>query len=65
VPRTPPPRRATLALTGTKRVSRVEENTASDGVELSPEQIQRLNALTPAAGERHDEANMAVIDVQG
>jgi diketogulonate reductase-like aldo/keto reductase len=65
VPRTPPPRRATLALTGTKRVSRVEENAASDRVELSPEQIQRLNALTPAAGERHDEANMAVIDVQG
>jgi aryl-alcohol dehydrogenase-like predicted oxidoreductase len=47
---------------GTKRVSRVEENTAADGVELNAEQIQRLNNLTPATGERHDEANMAVID---
>ena len=25
-------------------------------------QIERLNNLTPAAGERHDEGNMAVID---
>jgi len=47
---------------GTKRVSRVEENTAADGVELSAEQIGRLNHLTPATGDRHDEANMAVID---
>jgi aryl-alcohol dehydrogenase-like predicted oxidoreductase len=47
---------------GTKRVSRVEENTAADSVELSEEQIQRLNDLTPATGERHDEANMAAID---
>jgi hypothetical protein len=31
-------------------------------VELSAEQIERLNNLTPAAGERHDETNMAVID---
>ncbi len=47
---------------GTKRVARVEENTASDRIELSAEQIQRLNNLTPAAGERHDEGNMAVVD---
>src|SRR4029077_10687912 len=47
---------------GTKRVSRVEENTAADGIGLSAEQIQRLNDLTPATGERHDEANMAAID---
>src|SRR2546421_3499945 len=47
---------------GTKRVSRVEENTAADGIELSAEQLQRLNDLTPATGERHDEANMAAID---
>ena len=31
-------------------------------VELSAAQIQRLNNLTPAAGERHDAGNMAVID---
>jgi aryl-alcohol dehydrogenase-like predicted oxidoreductase len=47
---------------GTKRVSRVEENTAADSVELSAEQIERLNNLTPATGERHEEGNMAVID---
>ena len=47
---------------GTKRVARVEENTAADGIELSAHQVERLNHLTPAAGERHDEGNMAVID---
>jgi aryl-alcohol dehydrogenase-like predicted oxidoreductase len=47
---------------GTRRVSRVEENTAADAVELSAAQVDRLNNLTPAAGERHDEANMATID---
>ncbi len=47
---------------GTKRVSRVEENTAADGIELSAEQIARLNELTPATGERHNEANMSIID---
>jgi aryl-alcohol dehydrogenase-like predicted oxidoreductase len=47
---------------GTKRVSRVEENTAADGIELGAEQIRRLNDLTPATGERHDETNMAAVD---
>ena len=30
--------------------------------ELSAEQIERLNNLAPAAGERHNEGSMAVID---
>lgn len=47
---------------GTRRVTRVEENTAADAIELSAAQLDRLNNLTPAAGERHDEANMATID---
>ncbi|WP_327180501.1 aldo/keto reductase [Streptomyces sp. NBC_01334] len=47
---------------GTRRVSRVEENTAADAIELTTTQLDRLNSLTPAAGERHDEANMATID---
>ena len=47
---------------GTKRVARVEENTAADRIELSAGQVARLNNLTPASGERHDEGNMAVID---
>jgi aryl-alcohol dehydrogenase-like predicted oxidoreductase len=47
---------------GTKRVSRVEENTAADRIELGAEHLQRLNHLTPATGERHEEANMATVD---
>jgi aryl-alcohol dehydrogenase-like predicted oxidoreductase len=47
---------------GTKRVGRVEENTAADRIELSADQVERLNNLTPAAGERHDQGNMAVVD---
>jgi aryl-alcohol dehydrogenase-like predicted oxidoreductase len=47
---------------GTRRVARVEENTAADAIELTTAQIDRLNALRPAAGARHDEANMASID---
>jgi aryl-alcohol dehydrogenase-like predicted oxidoreductase len=47
---------------GTRRVARVAENTAADGIELSAEQLERLHHLTPAVGERHDEANMATID---
>ena len=47
---------------GTRRVARVEENTAADGVELTADQLARLDALTPAAGDRHDETNMATID---
>jgi aryl-alcohol dehydrogenase-like predicted oxidoreductase len=47
---------------GTRRVARVEENTAADSVVLTADQLQRLHALTPATGARHDEANMASID---
>ncbi len=35
---------------------------AADRIELSAEQVERLNNLTPAAGERHEQENMAVID---
>lgn len=47
---------------GTKRVARVEENTAADHVMLSAQQIKRLNNLTPAVGARHEAGNMARID---
>jgi aryl-alcohol dehydrogenase-like predicted oxidoreductase len=47
---------------GTRRVARVEENTAADGIQLSDDQLKWLSNLTPASGERHDEANMAAID---
>jgi aryl-alcohol dehydrogenase-like predicted oxidoreductase len=47
---------------GTRRVERMEENTAADRVELSTGQIERLESLQPAAGDRHNAANMASID---
>jgi aryl-alcohol dehydrogenase-like predicted oxidoreductase len=47
---------------GTKRVERVEENSAADHVTLSPEQINLLNKLTPATGDHHSEAQMRMID---
>ena len=48
---------------GTKRVTRVEENTAADAVELSTAQIDMLNNLTPAAGEHHNEEQMQMYEV--
>ena len=47
---------------GTKRVSRVEENIAADRIELSQEQIERLNNLPAAAGAHHNEQQMQVIE---
>jgi aryl-alcohol dehydrogenase-like predicted oxidoreductase len=47
---------------GTRRVSRVEENTAADSIDLTADQLERLNSLQPAAGARHDDANMVSID---
>jgi aryl-alcohol dehydrogenase-like predicted oxidoreductase len=47
---------------GTKRVNRLEENAAADSVELTPEQLDKLTNLTPAAGEHHSEAQMRMID---
>lgn len=47
---------------GTRRVARVEENTAAEGIQLSDDQLKRLSSLMPAAGERHDQANMGSID---
>jgi aryl-alcohol dehydrogenase-like predicted oxidoreductase len=46
---------------GTRRVSRIEENTAADGIELTAEQISKLDNLTPAAGNTHEEADMRLI----
>ena len=47
---------------GTKRVSRLEENTAADGLELTAAQLAKLDALTPASGEHHEEAQMRMLD---
>lgn len=47
---------------GTKRVSRVEENTAADSLELTPGQIDRMDRLSPPAGDHHNEQQMRMID---
>jgi aryl-alcohol dehydrogenase-like predicted oxidoreductase len=47
---------------GTKRVSRVEENCAADDVVLTPDQISKLDAVTPAAGDHHSEQQMQMIE---
>lgn len=47
---------------GTRRIARVEENIGAESIELSPNQLERLDNLTPAAGARHDDANMATVE---
>jgi aryl-alcohol dehydrogenase-like predicted oxidoreductase len=47
---------------GTRRIARVEENIAAGDVDLTADQIERLDDLTPAAGARHDEANMGWVE---
>ena len=38
---------------GTKRVERIEENAAADGIELSAEQLNRLSSVEVAVGDRY------------
>ncbi len=47
---------------GTKRVARLEENVAAEGLVLSPDQIDKLTNLTPAAGDHHNEQQMRLIE---
>jgi aryl-alcohol dehydrogenase-like predicted oxidoreductase len=51
-----------VPIPGTKRVSRLEENVAADGVELTAGQLARLTGVTPPAGEHHNEAQMRMLD---
>ena len=51
-----------VPIPGTKRVSRLQENVAADAVQLSSDQLARLDALTPAVGGHHNEAQMAQIE---
>ncbi|OPC84090.1 aldo/keto reductase [Embleya scabrispora] len=47
---------------GSRRVARVEENTAADDVVLTADRLRRLDTLTPATGARHDDFNESTID---
>jgi aryl-alcohol dehydrogenase-like predicted oxidoreductase len=51
-----------VPIPGTKRVTRIEENVGADAVELTADQLSRLDRLTPAVGGHHAEAQMAWID---
>jgi aryl-alcohol dehydrogenase-like predicted oxidoreductase len=51
-----------VPIPGTKRVARLEENVGADSVELTPEQLARLDQVTPAVGGHHAEAQMGWID---
>lgn len=51
-----------VPIPGTKRVTRLEENVGADAVELTGDQLARLDRLTPPVGGHHAEAQMAWID---
>ncbi|ORV61762.1 aldo/keto reductase [Mycobacterium europaeum] len=51
-----------VPIPGTKRVARLEENVGADSVELTPEQLSRLDRLTPPRGGHHADAQMEWID---
>jgi aryl-alcohol dehydrogenase-like predicted oxidoreductase len=51
-----------VPIPGTKRVTRLEENVGADAIELSADQLARLDRLTPPVGGHHAEAQMAWID---
>jgi aryl-alcohol dehydrogenase-like predicted oxidoreductase len=51
-----------VPIPGTKRVARVEENTAADAVELTAAQLATLDRLTPPEGGHHTEDQMQLIE---
>jgi aryl-alcohol dehydrogenase-like predicted oxidoreductase len=51
-----------VPIPGTKRVARVEENIAATDVRLTPDQLDRLTAITPAVGDHHHEQQMRMIE---
>ena len=52
-----------VPIPGTKRRTYLEQNAGSIDVELSPEDLARIDAELPrAAGERYDEAGMAAVN---
>ena len=53
-----------VPIPGTKRRSYLEQNVEAVDVELTPEDLARINAEIPeAAGERYDEAGMASVNL--
>ena len=53
-----------MPIPGTKRVKYLEENAGAADVELSDEDLARIDAeLPPVAGARYDEAGMASVNL--
>jgi aryl-alcohol dehydrogenase-like predicted oxidoreductase len=53
-----------VPIPGTKRRRYLEENTGAVDVELTDEELARIDAaLPPAAGKRYDEAGMATVNL--
>lgn len=54
-----------VPIPGTKRVKYIEQNIAAAGIELSKDEISRLESIIPpgtVTGERYDAANMQFVD---
>jgi aryl-alcohol dehydrogenase-like predicted oxidoreductase len=51
-----------VPIPSTKRVTRLEENVGADAIELTADQLARLDRLTLPVGGHHAEAQMAWID---
>jgi aryl-alcohol dehydrogenase-like predicted oxidoreductase len=51
-----------VPIPGTRRVARLEENIAADAVRLTAEQIGKLTAVTPPAGDHHPESQMRLLE---
>lgn len=54
-----------LAIPGTRKLARLEENAGAADVALGPDELARLDALMPpgaAAGERYDDGGLASLD---
>ncbi|MFI1940835.1 aldo/keto reductase [Streptomyces purpureus] len=51
-----------VPIPGTRRVARLEENTAAGSILLTPGQLARLDALPSAAGEHHTEEQMRMMN---
>ena len=54
-----------VPIPGTRHVSRLEENAAAADLELTGEELERLESIIPpdrVAGTRYPEASMATVD---
>ena len=51
-----------VPIPGTKRVSRVEENTVAGDLVLTPQQVEALDDLPAPVGGHHSEAQMGLIE---